>query len=393
MKLKLKNTPEQVELVKAIGSNDFAVAREAQEAFAAFVGPVVQEVLQQAGSASSIYTDAVYDADDNPSFPLDLYYQETDTDYFSVWSQTMAGGLPASQDISALQELKIATYRLDSAMSYNKKYARRARLDVVSKVVERMAQEILIKQERNAWAVIMKALAEANTTVKYKLGKGLGASAASSNEDNNTHVIRCGDQSTFKLNDLSSLINRIKRINSSFAGGTAANVYSNGITDLYVSPEVEAEIRAFATGPARTDSGATNANTQNISDNMRDEIYRNAGMANIYGVNINVINELGAGQKYNALFDTFAGSTSYDDINGSNGTTFAGASDEVVVGLDLSKEAFIRPVAQQAESGGTFTTLPDDQFLARHEKVGFYGFLEEGRVCLDARAAAGIIVG
>jgi hypothetical protein len=393
MKLKLKNTPEQVELVKAIGSNDFAVAREAQEAFAAFVGPVVQEVLQQAGSASAIYTDAVYDADDNPSFPLDLYYQETDTDYFSVWSQTMAGGLPASQDISALQELKIATYRLDSAMSYNKKYARRARLDVVSKVVERMAQEILIKQERNAWAVIMKALAEANTTVKYKLGKGLGASAASSNEDNNTHVIRCGDQSTFKLNDLSSLINRIKRINSSFAGGTAANVYSNGITDLYVSPEVEAEIRAFATGPARTDSGATNANTQNISDNMRDEIYRNAGMANIYGVNINVINELGAGQKYNALFDTFAGSTSYDDINGSNGTTFAGASDEVVVGLDLSKEAFIRPVAQQAESGGTFTTLPDDQFLARHEKVGFYGFLEEGRVCLDARAAAGIIVG
>ncbi len=36
MKLKLKNTPEQIELVKAIGSNDYTVSREAQEAFAAF---------------------------------------------------------------------------------------------------------------------------------------------------------------------------------------------------------------------------------------------------------------------------------------------------------------------------------------------------------------------
>ena len=359
MKLKLKNTPEQIELIKAIGSNDFTVAREAQEAFAAFVGPVVQEVLQQAGSASAIYTDSVYDADDNPSYPLDLYYQETDTDYFSVWSQTMAGGLPSSQDISALQELKIATYRLDSAMSYNKKYARRARLDVVSKVVERMAQEILVKQERNAWAVIMKALAEASTTVKYKLGVGLGASSATSNEDNNKHVIRCGDQSTFKLNDLSSLINRIKRINSSWAGGTAANVYSNGITDLYVSPEVEAEIRAFSFTPTRSDSSASAANSQAISDNMREEIYRNAGMTEIFGVNVNTINELGTGQKYNALFDTFAGSTSYTDINDANGSAFTGASDEIVVGLDLSREAFVRPVAQQAESGGTITTLPD----------------------------------
>ena len=41
MKLKLKNTPEQVELVKALGSKDATVAREAQEAFAAFIGPVI----------------------------------------------------------------------------------------------------------------------------------------------------------------------------------------------------------------------------------------------------------------------------------------------------------------------------------------------------------------
>ena len=58
MRLQLKNTPEQVELIRAMGSKDPAVAREASEAFAAFLGPVVQEVIYQAATASSIFVDA-----------------------------------------------------------------------------------------------------------------------------------------------------------------------------------------------------------------------------------------------------------------------------------------------------------------------------------------------
>ena len=52
----------------------------------------------------------------------------------------------------------------------------------------------------------------------------------------------------------------------------------------------------------------------------------------------------------------------------------------------------MRPGARQADGGGTFTALPDDQFVARQEKTGFYGYLEEGRVCIDARAVVGIAV-
>jgi hypothetical protein len=36
--------------------------------------------------------------------------------------------------------------------------------------------------------------------------------------------------------------------------------------------------------------------------------------------------------------------------------------------------------------------MPDDQFVARSEKIGFYGSLEEGRVCIDSRAVAGISI-
>lgn len=383
MRIKLKNTPEQVELIKALGSKNRLVAAEASEAFAAFLGPVIQRVILQAGTASQIYTDAPFDENDSPSYPLDLYYQELNNGYVSVWSQTLAGGLPTSQDVSAIQELKIATYRLDSGVSINKRYARQARLDIIAKLVERMSQEVLIKQERNAWAVMLKALGEASTTPQ-------GGSALK-------HYIAAGTAGQFKLDDLNRLMTRVKRINESWAGGTPADPYSTGLTDLYVSPEIKEKIRAFAYNPLntvggkRTDPGVGNAPTSTESaialpDGMREEIYRNAGMQEIYGVNIIELIELGLDKKYNVLFDNYISETT------TLGTAFTTGGYQILVGVDNTKGALIRAVATNSETGSQFNVQPDDQFLQRSDKAGFYGSLEEGRVCIDARALSGIIV-
>lgn len=390
MQIQLKNTPEQVELIKAMGSRQSAVAKEATEAVAAFLAPVIKKVLMTAGTASAIYRDAEYDEDSDPSIPLDLFYDQG-AGYVTVWSQSQAGGLPTSQ-VEGMKELKFGTYRLDSAVSFNKKYARKCRLDVVSKAIERMVNEVLVKQERNAWAVILKALAEAYTpifagtsTPTATYGHTVGASVAGS----------------FLLADLNNLIVRIKRINESYSGNTPVTPYSNGITDLYVSPEIKAQIRAFSYNPIRTDaSAAVTRGDQFLSDNMRDEIYRNAGMQSIYGVNITELIEFGTSQKYNILFDSFAttgGSAPATKVDGTNGagTWTTSAAKQIAVGIDNTRGVFIRPVAVQAESGGTFSVMPDGQFDmygSRVQKVGFYGFLEEGRVCLDARAIVGIVI-
>ena len=378
MKLKLKNTPEQIELIKAIGSRNPAVSREASESFAAFLGPVIQKVLMSAGTASQVYTDAEYDEDDSPSYPLDLYYGQADN-HVSVWSQNVAGGLPTSQ-IEGMQELKISTYRLDSAVSFNKQYARKARLDVLSAAIERMANEVLIKQERNAWAVILKALAEASTTPK-------GGSALK-------HVLGAGTAGEFVLQDLNRLMTRSKRLNESYSGNTAVAPYSNGITHLYISPEMKEKIRAFAFNPLRTHSAATVNADQAVPDSVREQIFRSAGSEELFGIKLIELIELGIGKKDNTLFGQMGGEAGVPgggDADGTNG--YAAAQDEILVGIDQSRGAFIRPVARQAESGGTFTSLPDDQFAVnRVDKVGFYGFLEEGRVCIDSRAVAGIAV-
>ena len=378
MEIKLKNTPEQVELIKAMGSKNPTVAREATEAVAAFLGPVIKEVLLTAGTASRIYRDIEFDEDSDPSIPLDLFYNEG-TGYVTVWSQNMAGGLPTSQ-VEGVKELKFGTYRLDSAVSFNKKYARKHRLDVVSKSIEKMVQEVLIKQERNAWAVILKALAEASTKTVNTVP---GASA-----NPVKHIVKSATENEFVLKDLNELIVRIKRINESFSGNTPVQPYSNGITDLYVSPEIKAKIRAFAFNPVDTSAANT---AQNLPDDLRMQIWNAGGMQSIFGINIVELVELGDGQKYNTLFNSF---TTSQSVPGHNSGAWQ-STDQILVGIDNTRGVFLRPVARQAESGGTFQVLPDGQFDmygSRVEKVGFYGFLEEGRLCLDARAVAGVVV-
>ena len=387
MKLKLKNTPEQVELIKAIGSRDGNAAREASEAFAAFLGPVIQKVLYTAGTAGSIYVDSEYDEDDSPSYPLDLYYDES-AGYVNVWSQTMAGGLPTSH-VEGMKEVKIQTYRLDSAVSFNKRYARKARLDVVSKAIERMANEVLVKQERNAWAVILRALIDAKTAPGDP-SKNADSYSAATHLKHVYRTVATGSGATFDLSHLNGLMTRIKRLNESFSGSTPAG-NTGGLTDLYISPEIMEQIRAFSYNPVHTSTG-----NDVLPNSVREDVWRNAGMANIYGVNLNEMVEFGRGKKYNKLFDTLAGSDEFFTSDGSSdNAVFTEANDELIVGLDNSRGSFVRPIARNGETGSTFTALPDEQFNmygGRVERTGFYGHLEEGRLVLDARSVAGLIL-
>jgi hypothetical protein len=49
-------------------------------------------------------------------------------------------------------------------------------------------------------------------------------------------------------------------------------------------------------------------------------------------------------------------------------------------------------VVLDEDSSAEFSIMVDDQFTVRQNKVGYYGKLEEGRVCLDDRALVGIVV-
>lgn len=381
MKITLERTPEQVELVKAMASKNRDVSYEAQTALAEFIGPVLAEVVNSAPTVSNMFSSLQFNSDESPSIPLDLYHDITDEDYIQVWSQSVPGGLPTNQVAPSQSELKFTTYTLDSALSFDKRYASRSRLDVVSKTFTRMAQEILLKQEKTSATMIMTALANASTNSEQ-------------------HVIRSAQPGRFLLSDLNKLFTKAKRINTSWNGGTPAERRGRGITDLLVSPEIVEEIRGLAYNPINTIGGAGGAPTDGDgiagTDTMRDAVFNSAGIPEFYGVSIQEYNEMGVGQKWNTVFGTAAGATTFADnysvpANGGTAQAIKG-TEQAIVGVDLSRESMIRAVATDSESGEEFSLIADDQFVTRQSKIGYYGSLEEGRMIIDDRVLLGLIV-
>ena len=379
MKITLKRTPEQVELVKAMASRNKTIAYEAQVALAEFIGPVLAEVLNQAPTVSNLFQSLQFNADDNPSIPLDLYYNISDEDYVQVWSQSHAGGLPTSQVLPTASELKLATYSLDSAVSFDRRYAAKSRMDVVSKTFTRVAQEILIKQETTSATLLMTAVAAATTNSKQ-------------------HVQTNNVAGKFTLSDMNDLLTLAKRINTSWIGGTPTT-RTKGLTDLICSPEIVQDIRSMAYNAINSQDadGSVPGGTDGLAapDELRMEMFRNAGLPEFYGLGIMEINELGTSQKFNNLFATAAGSTNYYNADGSSGeiTAFNSSTDDFVLGVDRTKDSLIRAVAVDAESGSEFNLIADDQYSIRQNKIGYFGSIDEGRVVLDNRVLVGKIVG
>ena len=369
MKITLKRTQEQLELVKAMASKNREVAYEAQMALAEFIGPVLAEVVNNAPTISNLFTSVQLDADDNPSIPLDLYHDITDGDYIKVWSQSVAGGLPSNTIMPTHSELKFATYRLDSAVDFDRKYAAKSRLDVISKTFTRVAQEVLLKQEKTSASLMLGTLSDAGTD-----------SSAPGTATNHTLVSTTAGR--LLLHDLNRLLTRAKRNNTSWSGGPPDR--SRGITDQIVSPEIVESLTEMSYNPInekgvkdQTPDG-TNAGIS-APDSVRDALFNAGGLPEFYGMSIMEINELGTGGTYNDIYTGVGGS-------------FASGRDDLVLAVDRSRDAMLRAVAVDAESGGEFNLVADDQYSVRQQKIGYYGMIEEGRMVVDNRGLFGIQV-
>ena len=399
MNITLKRTEEQVELVKAMASKNRNVAYEAQAAAAEFVGPVLSEVMNNAPTLSNMFTSFQFNDDDNPSIPLDLYHDISDEDYLEVYSQAVPGGMPSNTITPLHSELKFATYRLETAVDFDRRYAARSRLDVISKTFSRIAQELLQKQEYTSANLLLGVLANASTN-----GKG--------------HVVASASANQFLIADVNTLITHAKRLNTAWNGGTPISG-TRGVSDLLVSPEIMGEVRAMAYNPLNT-RGVSGTSLSGVIDNggaavadgdavtvqngqgggvipatesMRDEIYRNAGASELYGIALTEINELGIGQRFNEVYKALVATTNgkKGDV-GHTGGLFAGATDEIIIGIDRSRDSLMRAVAVDSETGAELSLGADDQYTARQSKIGYYGSMEEGRMVIDKRAVTGIVV-
>jgi len=251
----------------------------------------------------------------------------------------------------------------------------------VSKSFTRAAQEILMKQERTSGNLLLGAVANGSTTVNASAKK---------------HVIRSAQDGRFLLDDLNQMTTRAKRIRPSWIGGTPVGGNA-GLTDLIVSPEVVASLREVAYNPINTrEADASAASTANAGtaapDSVRAPMFTAAGTPEFYGISVMEIHELGPNTKFQKIWVALSTSASMDanPTNGNQAAEQAAAADDFALGIDRSRDAFVKAIAVDTETGSEFNLVADDQYSVRQAKVGWFGSIEEGRVVLDDRAMVGL---
>ncbi len=372
--INLQETPETLEIVAAMGSERPEISRPAQEAFAAAVPPLLSQVLSVAGTASLIYQDHQFSDNDPRTIPLDDF-TDVKQDYLHTWFAPQVIGHLATQEVAGAGEMRFTTYQLESAVSITKKYARaRAAMGTLTKALNRMAEQILVKQELQAWIVLLKALGESRHVVR---GSTVNSFTAA------------GTAGVLKLGDINNLITLSKKFNQSWAGTTPVSPYSKGLTDVFCSYEAKGDIRAFAYNPMN-DSAVPNTDESTavpLPDSIREEIYRNAGASSLFGINFTDLAELGPDAIYNTLFAAYAPANIAP-----GGGNFSASGNEVLIGFDDSKAEFIRPVRTDSDISSSVQVFVDEQWTNRSKKLGWSSEIEEGRICVGARSIQGLIL-
>lgn len=377
-----KKNADQVALIKAMGSKEKSVSLAAQEAFANLIGPLISPIYMAAGTSSLLTKPFNFSENEGPSIPVNPLSDLAEGN-LSFWSQTKAGGLPTNHLTATIEELRFQSFRLDTAVDWDKKWARRQRLDVVAMYLEALYNQHLIKSEDNAWSVILAALAGAqnpNTT-----GKG--------------NVFHTQTAGVFTLDDLVKMFVVFRRQAAAYNNGTPVG-NSSRPTDMIISPEIEARIRSFAYQPINTQAanGVTiTANSQQSSaavvglpDSERAAIFNGAGAPSFFGIALNVINELGINQRYEKLFSVFMGSTNTNNIDLTSAvqTTFNAAADDLIIAFDNTKDFAWKGYATDNDDGLTpeLALQVDDQHLIRSNKVGWFGASTEAVLVTETRS-------
>lgn len=356
MKVKIDATEQQIELLKKTGSRNRSEALPALEAFATVLAPVVLVVLDKLSTVRMVYNVKPLSENDVAEFPLDVFFDEKDGDIL-VHVQQRPGGTPSSF-LSDIQTVIVPTANYMAEVSWQNKFARAGRLDVVAAYIHKLGQAMVRKEEINGWSVLLRTLALATTN-------GLSHVVPSATTDGRLH-----------LDHLNKILSRSKRINTSIDLGTAANA-PQGITDLFMSIEAMEDVRAFSYNPINVKGalGAPGAGDSSIHlpADMREEIIKGAGVPSLFGINLHMLNELGSGFAYNKLFKSF--------YSGS----FTEASQQVILGVDSSRDSNVMPV-----KGGVI--VQNDIFHSRSDKSGVVSMEDVGWAVLDQRAVVGGII-
>lgn len=259
-------------------------------------------------------------------FPLDFLAPGTEKD-FVAYTLPNHGRIP-ERTIEG-DYVMVPMYDIGSSIDFLLKYARDARWDIVGKATKVLRDSFVKKLNDDGWHTLLAAAVDRN----IMLYDGDAAGGVFSKR-------------------LVSLMKLTMRRNG---GGNSSSINRGQLTDLYISPEAEEDIRNFG--------------VDEVDEVTRRDLIMSEGglMTRIFGVNLHVLDELGDSQEYQVYYES--------DLGGA----LPSGKQEIVVGLDLSnRDSFVMPVRQAVQ-------IFEDPTLHRQRRAGMYGWAEQGFAVLDSR--------
>jgi len=378
IRIQIDQTPEQLDLVKRMGSRNKTESMAAAEAVAAVMSQPILQVIEQANTVANFYTTIGYSAGTPSNLLLDDYFDIRQQNFLSVWTQSQPGGT-AMNFVQGATELYVQTYPLYTEITMNKNYLRAGQLNHLANGLTRLVQEVLLLQQTNAAFVLFNSLA------------GARIDGTTSTATSNLPIDRVATANVFQMDDFNDMLIGYDRTTASWVGGTPVNE-DREITDILGSPEWMGQIRSMTYQPQNTRAGslATQGATAIAApDSVREAAWRGAGVPTLFDKTLHKVYEMGVGSNraFNQIFATAAGSTAYpgygQGFGGGSTAQFDVNSEEIVLGLNANMFDLAR--LRMNEEGGELS-LTAEEYATREEKVGFYGGLREGYVSVEGRA-------
>lgn len=323
-----KITPEfQSLLVQSGDASNRALAMEAQFEIAKALETPLRKGVLMGDVVRPIYEAMPLAPGASPEFPLDLLAPGTETDYVA-FTNPGNGRIPEKHVEG--DYVMINTYEIANSIDFLLRFAREANWNVVKRAMEVLEAGFVKKVNDDGMHTLLASAVDRNILV-YDSDAAAG-------------------QFTKRL---VSLMKTVMRRN-----GGGNNVTAPGrLTDLYMSPEGIEDMR--------------NWGVDQLDEVSRREVYvasdQGGPMSRVFGVNLHDLFEMGAGQEYqNYFINDLGGSLEASDV-------------ELVIGLDQSaRDSFIMPVKRELE-------IFQDEQLHRHQRQGYYGWMELGFGVLDNR--------
>lgn len=261
-----------------------------------------------------------------PEFPLDFIAPGQEKN-FVAYTIPNHGRIP-ERNVEG-DFVMVPTFEIGASIDWLLKYALNARWDVVTRAMQAMEAQFVKKTNDDGWHTLLSAGVDRNIVV-YDAAASAG-------------------QFTKRL---VSLLKTVMRRNG---GGNSTSVNRGLLTDLYISPEAQEDIRDWG--------------VDQIDEVTRREVFTapDGFLNRIFSVNLHDLDELGEDQEYQLFFK--------NSLNGN----MASADVELVVGLDQrSQDSFVMPIRQEV-------TIYEADDLFRQRRGGLWGTAEHGFASLDGR--------